>query len=77
MFIDYVDVHSFYNFHGFYDHTKQNNNIIARWLADNCQSTSINGRRPTFGLIGDYDNSVVLQDLRSDIGNVLYARNHS
>ena len=77
MFVDYFDMYPFYQFHGFYDHTKSNNNIISRWLSDNCQKTNINGKRSRYGLIGNFNESKVLQDLREDIGNVLYVRKNA
>ena len=75
-FSAYVDMYPFYQFHGFQDHVKGNNNMLNRWISDNCQETAINGNRQSYGLIGDFNNSVILQDLKEDIANMLYVRDN-
>ena len=49
---EYTDISGFYDFLNMTGQSRESNNAIQRWIADNCEATSINGERKAYGLIG-------------------------
>lgn len=57
---EYLDLNQFNDFHNFTHSQRSNNNIVQRWLADNCKKSDYNNERRKYGIIGNINESIIL-----------------
>ena len=74
---EFTSLSKIYDFHGFQGGVRGGNNMIGRWLADNCAVTNYNAPRRKYGIVGDFNKSLIIQQFVDDMAAMGYIRDNS
>lgn len=70
----HLEMGPFYKFHNFDDAGALASNQFGKFLGDNCEATDYHSARRKWAIIGDLENSGIVQELKYDIENFVFTR---